>query len=391
MASSRRVPLARPGLDQQLAPDPETRHGLRVGRARQRIQRERLTLHPQRARADVETGRGRIGDVRLQVVPGRVQPERLLGQPRLGEVAVAAQPVADLEGDRYLTLQIDPYARPGQHLRAAGVDGELQPGARTQPFVELVVHEARELGERATLGQRLQIAFAGVAVLHVAELVTERRHQLGDHRADVGRNPLLPVRVALRREIEQRVAQALEVAREIVDRPVDARLLRAVVARSAVEVARAALLERELDRIEEGIDPGRGVIVDERQAVDLKPAGFLGVDHQNRAQRPLGVGHLVPGQCGDRDHAVVLHGVDPGEAGGRRDREIERIDVQEVGLDQEEHLQPGLHFGVDHPHEVDAGDLRLRLLADQRLAVAISHHSVTSTLRKRRSPRARSR
>ena len=66
--------------------------------------------------------------------------------------------------------------------------------------------------------------------------------------------------------------------------------------------------------------------------------------------------------------------------------------IEEVRIDQEEDLEPGLHFRVDHAHEVDAGDLRgRRLLADQGLAVALGHHSVTSTFRKRRSPRARSR
>ena len=100
------------------------------------------------------------------------------------------------------------------------------------------------------------------------------------------------------------------------------------------------------------------MIVGERQAIDLEPARLLGVDHQDRAQPPLRVGHLVPRQRGDGDRAVVLDGVDPGEARGRRAQDVERIDVERVGIDQEEDLEPGLHLRVDHADEVDAGDLR---------------------------------
>ena len=132
-------------------------------------------------------------------------------------------------------------------------------------------------------------------------------------------------------------------------------------------------------------------MVGERQAVDLEAAGLPGVDHQHRAQRALRVGHAVPGQRGDRDAAVVLRRVDPGEVCGRDAREVERIDVQSAGIDQEEHLEPGLDLRVDHAHEVDTGDLQDRLLADQSLPVPPGHHSVTSTFRNRCSPRARSR
>ena len=126
------------------------------------------------------------------------------------------------------------------------------------------------------------------------------------------------------------------------------------------------------------------------QAVELETAGLVDVDDQHGAEASLRVGHAVPGERGDRNAAVVLDRVDPGEARRERQGQVERIDVERVGIDDEEDVQPGLR-GIGDLDEVDAGDGRGRLVADQGLAVGAGHQAVTSTLRNRRSPRARSR
>ena len=127
-----------------------------------------------------------------------------------------------------------------------------------------------------------------------------------------------PVRIALGREVEQCDAEALEVAGEVVDREVDQILLGTVVARGAIELGGAGLLEREDGRVEEAVEAGRGVVVDQGEAVELETAGLVDVDDQHGAEASLRVGHAVPGERGDRNAAVVLDRVDPGEA--RRQR-----------------------------------------------------------------------
>src|SRR5262249_23562796 len=151
--------------------------------------------------------------------------------------------------------------------------------------MDVVVHKPRMMAQRTALCNRFQIRLARVTVLDVGKLIAQRGHDLSQHDAGIGFDLLRPLGIALRGKVKQRVAHADEVARQVVDGEVN-ELLRRAFKRPwlAVEIAGAALLERELDTVEEAIESplpltgGLFWLIYDRQTIDRKVA-WLGCLH----------------------------------------------------------------------------------------------------------------
>ena len=90
----------------------------------------------------------------------------------------------------------------------------------------------------------MEIGFTSETILDIGELVAECSHYLCQHYASVGFDDLGPVWIPLRGEIQERTAQAREVASQVVHREIDqARGRTFGFPRLAIEIARAALFE----------------------------------------------------------------------------------------------------------------------------------------------------
>ena len=191
----------------------------------------------------------------------------------------------------------------------------------------------------------------------------------------------------MRGEIEEREANAREIARQIIDGEIDQRF---VGTRRfflpAIEPARAALFEGELDVVEKRIEPIR---VD-MQCVDRKIAGLRCLDFEHQAvlpreshavktrRRHLDLGYRIAAR--DTDYANVVR---IERSGQRRDDRPWRDD--EIGIDHEENAQERLRAGIDDLDEIDPSE-RI-LLAERRESVGAGHgQRVASRLRKRCSP-----
>jgi hypothetical protein len=158
----------------------------------------------------------------------------------------------------------------GDVAAPAARDVELEPHPRGGRDPRLVVDQAGQPHQRPALRRRLDPGLGRDPVLLVAQIVGERGERLEEHHAEVGLGPLLPGRVAQRREVEEGALEAGEVLGEVVDGGpivVEGRAGRRIDL--AVERRRTAGLEREVDAIEERIERGRG----QRQRVDREVAG----------------------------------------------------------------------------------------------------------------------
>ena len=237
--------------------------------------------------------------------------------------------------------------------------------------MHVVVDQPRQTPQRSALGRRLEIAFARDAILVVRHVIAERGHQLGEHYACVRLETILPLGVALGREVEQRLPVALEIAREVIDWIVGERVRRALRRPLlAIELRRTARLEGEADVVVERIDPA----VLDVQAIERKIARRRGRDPEDVAA----VDDEPPraGDCDGGDRFAARQTLDA-HALGRQI--VDERGHDRGGILQEEHVEPRLRR-VDR-HEVDAGDGGLQRIVEQRDAIGERHQSVTSRFR----------
>jgi hypothetical protein len=203
-------------------------------------------------------------------IPRLVHPEA----PRI------AKSITDLKRDRAAVIRASPDPRSGRDERAVnrGVNREQRRGRK--PVVNRIIDQRRVPTERPALRGALKVRLPRLAILEMGELVPKRSHHLREHHARIGFEPFLPAGIALRREVEQREAEAREIAREIIDRKIYECLVgtgRLFLA--AIEPARAALFEGEFDVVEERIKSDR---VDVKR-VDRKIAGVRRFDLEHHA------------------------------------------------------------------------------------------------------------
>src|SRR5262249_9484237 len=248
--------------------------------------------------------------------------------------------------------------------------------------------QLRVMAQRTALSRGLQVGFAGIAILNIGKLVTQCGHDFGQHDSGVSFDLFGPLRITLRGEVQQRVANADEVTRKIIDWEIHQFFRRTFSgALPAVKYTGAALLKRELDPIEKAVDPPLR-FVNKRQTVDREVAGLPSLDLQHRPilaiQRNLFVRRPHDLRLGES----LAAGDAPDRHAARRniDRQIRSVDdriVQIVGIDQEEDAQYGLVFGVDDLDEVDARDGGL--LEQYGKPIFARHQTVTSTFKNRRT------
>ena len=275
------------------------------------------------------------------------------------------QPVGDagakLEHNRRRALAQCPNPQTRRRKRAARGNRHRQQCRGAAARIGTVIDEPREAPARAAFRCGREIGFARVTVLNVRKFVAERGEYLHQHDAGIGRNTFTPLRPVLGREIEQRVVEAGEVAREIVDARLGHVLFRALACRLAIEVGRAALLERERDVVEPAIDTR---IVD-RQPVDREITRLGDFDFENRARsgrRRLRF-PCLPDDVRRNDGLAARSADDadePRSGAGRHRRGRHHRRRERVRIDQEKDLQDMLVVWIDHLHKIDAGDPRRR-------------------------------
>src|SRR5262249_36856149 len=100
-------------------------------------------------------------------------------------------------------------------------------------------------------------------------------HDLSQHVAYVCFQPVLPLRVALRRKVEQRATEAPKIARRIINGKIHRRLRRALMRRRlTIQITGTVGLEAEPDIVEETVDAR---VVD-AQPITREVAGHVGGD-----------------------------------------------------------------------------------------------------------------
>jgi hypothetical protein len=167
-----------------------------------------------------------------------------------------------------------------------------------------VVDEASVAGGRDAVQAGVEIGLRRrPRVLEVAEVVTRIGEELDERHAEIGRQPLPPVGIAQRDQVDHQPPEALVVLGQVVERRVGQQLGRAFDVLPAVELGRAARLEAEAR-----LGP---LLVDQRveEAQHVGGEIALAVEEDEEAKRIGGVGldpdHLDADDAHAADHARV--------------------------------------------------------------------------------------
>src|SRR5215471_132696 len=105
------------------------------------------------------------------------------------------------------------------------------------------------------LGSSSEVPLTSDAILIIGKLVTGRAHDFRQHHPDIGFQAIFPIRMSIGDKIDKSLANTPEVARRVVDRVIDQRVVRTLVwRRFAIEFALAICFETESDFPEVGIN-----------------------------------------------------------------------------------------------------------------------------------------
>ena len=192
-------------------------------------------------------------------------------------------------------------------------------GARIAAFVHAVIDQPRMPAHRDALARGAQVGLGGDRVLVVAELVGGVRQRLHQCDAEVRHVALLPCRHAQREAVEEQLAEAGIVLRQVVDLRRGRRWRHARRLVGAVQRLRAVEAEVQrgagVARIEAGIGlPARRVVAGGRlhQAQTVRGVVAFAVEHHAQAgvvvqlRFQLGV-HAEHAQAGDALAAADAH------------------------------------------------------------------------------------
>ncbi len=370
------IPLRKGRIIRQRPQHEEPSHPVTVIIVRLHVCREGLLRHlgkvAEQEHPGAANGKARlraIGQIGRDRVPGLVCPES----------TDIPQTFSNFKRDRAPVVRAAPDAHTGTDKMATIDRLDRQERRRGQSVVDRVIDERSVPAKRATLRRAFKVGFARVTILNVGKLVAEGRHHLRQHHARVRFQTLSPAGISLRREIQQRQADTREIAREVVDRKIDQRLVgTGRILLPAIEPARAPLLEAELDVVEERIELVRVDV----QRVDREVAGLRRLDLEHH---PLLTGKQTPDEprggrvdLGDRVTPADTHDAN----GGRIERRLLRRGQRRnddprqnetIGIDEEEDSQQRLRLRVDDLDEVDPRE-RI-LLAESRKPVSAGHES----------------
>ncbi len=133
---------------------------------------------------------------------------------------------------------------------------ETHPGASVASLVQVVVDEPRMSSHRHPLARGLEVGLGCDCVLIIREPVPDIGEQFDECDADIGNVALAPARDKEREPVEHDASQPVPIPGEIVDGDIGAILRRAIVHFSAVELARAAGFEVDIDARVPGVETG---------------------------------------------------------------------------------------------------------------------------------------
>jgi hypothetical protein len=237
----------------------------------------------------------------------------------------------------------------GEHPAVGrGSDLEGHPGARVAALVHRIVQKTRMPAHRHALARRAQVGLGRDCVLEVGDLVGAEGQCLGQRDHQVGRAAFLPVRHQHRQPVQHQSAEALVVARQVVDVGCALRQRRAVVLHAAVEVAGAVDLEaegdlrqRRVDAVGRRVGAGRG---HQPQLVAREVADAIELHRQ----------HVAAGRHADGlrvAHAHTAADLDVGRGQRRGRREGQRVhEMQQQPRLAMHHLQ--VFDAVESPRRI---------------------------------------
>ena len=199
--------------------------------------------------------------VRAEELQGRQQFERLrAGRDQCLRAVGRAEPRrrAVRARQQQRAVQAGGAVAGGERLAIGrGIDLEGHPAARIAALVHRVVQQPRMPAHRHALACGAQVGLGRDRVLEVRDLVGAEGQRLGQRHHQVGRAAFLPVGHQHREPVQHQPAEALVIARQVVDVGCALRRRRAVVLHAAVEIAGTVDLEAEGDLRQGRVDAVR--------------------------------------------------------------------------------------------------------------------------------------